>query len=55
LSYLTLNDAAGAILKWVSVGLGPQEMHGVDDGRERVTKFVTEHRQEFVLATVQIG
>ena len=30
-------------------------MHRIDDGREGITKFVTEHRQEFVLAAVQVG
>ena len=34
--------AAGALLKWVFIGLGPQEMHSIDDGRKGVTKLVTE-------------
>ena len=30
-------------------------MHGVEDGGEGVAEFVREHRQELVLAAVQVG
>src|SRR5581483_2068032 len=52
---LTLNDRAGALLKPALVPLKPQELHSVGDGGEGVAEFVTEHRQELVLAAVQVG
>ncbi len=30
-------------------------MRRIDDGRKGVTKFVTEHRQKFVLSAVQFS
>ena len=45
-------DTAGAILKGALVGTGSQDMRGIDDGRQGIAQFVTDHRQEFVLSTV---
>ena len=30
-------------------------MHGIEDGGQGIAKFVAEHRQELVLAAVQVG
>ena len=39
----------------VLVLLETQQLHGVEDGGQRVAEFVTQHRQELVLAAVQVG
>ena len=46
---------AGLLLELVLVLLETQELHGVGDGSKRVAEFVTQHRQELVLAAMQVG
>ena len=55
LSQLTFDDAAGLLLDRVLARpLETQQLHGVGDGSERAAQLVTEHRQELVLAAVQV-
>ena len=62
LTHLTLNDAGG-LLKYrvldavqaIPVAVQAQEKSGIEDGSEGVTKFMAEHRQELILAAVQVG
>ena len=54
---------AGGLLKYrvldalqtIPVALQAQEKNGIEDGGKRVAKFMAEHRQEFILAAVQVG
>ena len=52
---LSFDDPACLALDWVLVLLEAQEMHGVGDRCERVAEFMTEHRQELVLAAMKIS
>ena len=55
LSHLTFNDAAGLLLDQVlAPPLETKQLHGVGDGSEGAAKLMTQHRQEFVLAAVQV-
>ena len=57
LRHLPLDDLAGLLLDRVlaAVLLEPQQVHGVADRGQRVAQLVGEHRQELVLAAVQVG
>ena len=52
---LTLDDAAGLLLKRVFIRLQPQQVDGVQDWRQRVAQLVAEHGQKFIFAPVQIS
>jgi hypothetical protein len=55
LSHLTLDDVPGLLLDRVFSALEAKEVHGVEDGGEGVAELVGEHRQELVLAAVEVG
>src|ERR1700737_2552408 len=52
LAKLTLNNRARLFLKPALLPLKPKQLHSVQDGSKGVAEFVTEHRQELVLAAV---
>ena len=55
LSHLTLNDGPRLLLDRVLASLlQTKEMHGIHDGSQRVAEFVRQHRQELVLAAVEV-
>ena len=55
LPHLTLNDIESLLLQWLFVLLQVKQLHGADQGGERVAQFMAEHRQKLVLAAVQLN
>src|ERR1017187_1660825 len=51
---LTFNDRAGLLLRPALDLLKPKQLHSVQDGGKGIAEFVTEHRQELVLATAEV-
>jgi len=55
LSQLSFNDGEGFLVERFLILPQTEKMHCVGDGGEWVAEFMTEHRQELVLAAVQVG
>ena len=55
LPHLALDDGAGFVLELVLVLLETEQLDGVGNGGQGVAEFVAEHRQKFILATMQFG
>lgn len=54
LSHLTINHGASLILELVVLLLKTQQLHGVGNRGQRVAEFMTDYRQELVLAAMQV-
>ena len=54
LPHLTLNNGAGFFLNGASAFVKLKHFHGVEDRCQGVTKFVTQHCQELVLAAIRL-
>src|SRR5215469_17614613 len=50
LMHLPADDSSCLPLQGTCLLLEPQDLHGIDDRRQRIAELMGEHRQKFVLA-----
>ena len=52
---LTLDNAVRPALQRIFIVLKAQQLHSIGDRRQRVAKFVTQHREKFIFTAIQVS